>query len=1118
MVSVLAKIGFAQGQTVAPKDLRNSVDIVTVKPGLFAYPLRHAGVVPGSESVDLGGKTLVAGRDYVLDSAAGTLALRTRARVGESLVVSYQYSASAPQTTSSATGSNAFGLNFSAIPDRLGFNFGMGIAERTADGTVATSNVFGLGNNFSSGSSKLKGRFLHSDRTSFGQVDGSVPTSGNAKAQFIDQMFQTAAFGGGLSLNYRSIGNGFSGFSQLRGGDYSDSEIGQLQREIGLRRTGFTANGLNFGGLKFSGADNRVMDSGKGIRWQQYSLKQGSSEFSFSNRSVDTAFSRFGDLGEQDRDALSREAGMNFRSLGFKSSQLNFSQNVTQDQSGNAIQRQSIAMSHFGLNLQLSNQSIDSGFNRFGSLRDEQRGQWSREAGLSRNNLSLQSKSFGFSTEKLSTAQAGAQRLDTFAQWGGLRIDHLNDRADTGFNMLPNLAAEELDRRIKRIGELSTNGYGYNPGLRGVYAGAAGLDRSWTNLSFAEKGRSFGFRQGAVEDGNNRAASREFSVQLPGVKAQSFRSNIDSGFNRIWNLMDFERSKFGFMSGLRTGGDSLSLSHGNRSFEFSRLMANIGESQAGRTKVGWSSPGLSFSANWRNVDSSFTNAGQLVDPEAGVLAQLIGRSQRDLSLSWNPNQRFGFSGNLNQVRNLSTGELLTSEQRRLQLGLDRKNQLSIEQARTFQGIAGLDPVMNFSMTRLGWSSDFGANGKLSLSAESANQGGKLSILPSYQRAGGLFERSFGSSTKLRLETDQYRYANGEQESVQNMSIEHRLTKNFGLSASSNRVDRYGQSADQTNRSLGFWLDLGGGVVLRMGQNRQLNGTGNGTINQNWSLSGGSLGFLNVGQSGYQDDRIDASRTQSNSNWSVQTGRGLNFGVLKNLRFSLAGDARNASMVTQVENRQYGVSGEFLGAKVGMDYRSQLDPGSQQRAAVRGYHLEFGHSNTFIAGKFDYRLRTLPNGASALTRSYDLAVNMGHGLRAVNQMVTLPEQQNGGILLGSQNLNFRKNEWKVTKDGLAPYLTYTEQFLNGQLSRISGFGSDLAKIDGIPSVTFFYGMEQSSQGSNRAGSQRFSFTFTPKQGPNQAFSMSFTNLSRVGVVPNPGSPVGVSLQLEYRLRF
>lgn len=1084
----------------------SSVDLLRVRAGALGIPLKHSNVLAGTLDLTLGARHLRQGTDYTADLEAGLVYLLVKASEGDVLSATYRYTGDG-KTASSGGGLK---MNFGSGSNLL--KLGLGVAERDANGSVYTSNVFGLGNQFKLGSNvRMKSLLFHSQRSNESDFTSNQTLGG----QFLSQGISANLGGGEIGLNYQSVGRNFTGFGQLKSEDLDGRDLSTLRRQIGFTTTQFAAKNIQLFGLKFSGDKKNIADGSSRLQWDSLNVEKGGLKLGYSTRKSSQSFGRYGDLFEQDRDQLQRESGLTFSKFTFGTSNLQGEQ-YRVGNGDQAINRSSVQLKFGGSLFEAKTQKVDAGFGRFSSLRDAESGQWAREAGLERNSLSF-SNGNKFSVSRLNLSDVGGKsnHSDIHLQNKGLSFDQFVLNSDSGFRSLGNLTAEETDLLSSRYASIIGPAGSYNPGMRGQFAGASGLDRKWSRLAFS--GSRFGVETtfGQVSQGESAVTASSWAVTGSNFSAKWGSQSSDVGFNRFNNLMEFERQKLGTLAGVNTHNISASFTPTGKSFNFSSLDASAGSEKAMRHALSFSTGALKLSTNRRAVSAGFSGAGQLVDPEAGMLAQLVGRNQSDTSVSFAPNNKFAFSSNFQSNQAASGTQGQTSSDLRLLWALNPKLGLDL-QSRRFVNQFDANRADEINSDRFGLNFTGTKLGTFSFGGEVTSQGGQGSTLSSYRRFNGGWGLNFGK-TSFSASGDAFYYNDGNFEKAFVGTLSHQLSNRMGLSVTHNFTDKVEDQSDRTHRDLGFWYDFGGGVKLNFGSSRDLAGGAAGSYRQDWGLTGGNIGALAIGPSRYQEARQDGLNTGATSGWSLSSNRKLRIGPISNLNFFVRGDAQTQSKSLQAENRGYGFSGNLGKLLLSSDYRSQIEVSNQQRWISRGFQAAY--ETQALTAKFDYRLRTGSNGYSALTRNYQISARLGNGFSLSNQMVTLPEQANGGILLGSQIQDFRNNEWKLNWSGPKFEIsgTYLERFQNKWLTRTSGLTFNLEKMAHAP-LSFFYGMEQGSTGSTRMGGQRFSFAWTPKPSYKQAFNISVSNFSRVGVVPNPGNPLGLNLNLEYSLRF
>ncbi len=308
-------------------DAARGEDLLPGNSTRLGYVLTHGNVIASSVTVTVNGARLSPGTGYTLEAATGTLTMAQPVRVDQAIVVRYRYlpaSAAAPggKGTAAIPLLSFQGSAFNG--GSLGFALGL---TRTDDGVTA-SPLLGLRTETSSDSGTGLAGLLYLATGSMGtQARSLLPgapgqkTSGGKTAggHLIDQKLTLGGSKSRLALSFQDVSAGFKNFSALRGAKAaSEADLARLEKERGIQRLGLTGN-VGIGGsgmLRFSHSN---LTAGKdGITRQNLSLKSNGLSFSANYLSVDSAFSRFADLADADKDALAKLKGAKKRDMAAK--------------------------------------------------------------------------------------------------------------------------------------------------------------------------------------------------------------------------------------------------------------------------------------------------------------------------------------------------------------------------------------------------------------------------------------------------------------------------------------------------------------------------------------------------------------------------------------------------------------------------------------------------------------------------------------------------------------------------------------------------------------------------------------------------------------------------------
>ncbi|MFY9235346.1 MAG: hypothetical protein WAO58_12915 [Fimbriimonadaceae bacterium] len=1154
--------GDAQG---AKQELggKPAIDLVVMKAGLAGAPLRNPNVKAYSERVELNGKVLRRTAEYAVDYGAGVIYVMRAFKAGDSLVVSYRYDADKPvQPGQQSNGFAGFKFNMVSNGALQGI-FGMGMTDRQADGSVITSNLYGVNNRFSFGAgSALKGLYLVGDRQQadsrdlFGVAQNEAPAD-LGKSKFVLQDLQTGLAGGTISANYQEISKNFSSFSAVRDSGVDGSLVDALQKEKGLKRFGFAMKDVGVGGMKFSSGYSSVDDANGSIDWRSLGFSQGDPDkgngfrLNWNARTVDTGFNRFKDIREGDREQLAREAGLTregFSGL-FRSAvgKLSFSQDKIEDLNGNGIYKRSLQLfdgatpeaSRFSL--LMGDQHAELGFNRIGSLTEGEKQTYGRELGLRRQWTALQ---IGWLDPKnpLKYAQNmvrtdGGDLSTTKISMGGSNwaVDHLNASIDQGFGALDSLPDPE------KLGHINTIASMYAPGgeplrpdvERQWLLRSPGLEREFTRFSW-RPGKSLNFVAENLDiDGRNDGTSVQTASLTGKDFSLSYRNQqMGDGFSDLNNLLEFERQRLGTIVGLDRMDLAGNFKLGGAKMSFSKTEIDSPQGGASRQSFNISGKNVEISVNQRKVDEGFTNVGQLLDPEKDLLYSLRGFTERDIKAKmqmlpglWVDVFWFdALNAALDQTKLIHNAALTYAPNKNTSfsiLRLENKND---------------DPIqMLFAsvLERVAFGQNFGRLGSLSYLKEKQDYDGTLTDQPDSIKEHLAYEAKINSKTMVKSEITRTAFENGTAEQVSQNTLSTQITKGAGVSVSEIGVNREGDENDETKRNYGLWIDLGKGLRFSYGYARHLAGE-NGTMSSGVTLgqNGDPLGDGSVGDGqfgdwsvggGYRVNEWDNGRTQAFSKVNIGTVKPQRLLGLHDVRFNFGLDTQADYANWLRENRQINFSGKLGNNAFLYRYISQMHQ-SGSRAIDRVFAFETDQSpSRWLVAKLMYKVRTLPWDEQIMIRDYAIIARPAKNLELTHKLQTNPEgPQRNDVILGSVPQPLKRNEWRLDyKSGPGWTLggqydeTITEQ--DNARRRKAGMNLTMFQASGSP-LSLYYGLEQNDIGGVRKTMQRYSIRFDQRPGPNQMFSLFFSNESFQHFVDQTMKRNNWTMRVDYQLRF
>ena len=1140
-----------------------AVDIITLKATGPATPLRFGNVVAGSERIDLDGTPLTRATDYAIDNAAGVIYLLRTQKAGQTLTVNYRYDSKAPAPTPGTTSQSLTGLRYTISPS-INMFMGLGLAERSADGTVLTTNSLGWSNNLAMGSGKLNGLFVVGQRDKQSNYAGlhmdtaakpGDSSTQDGSSQFIVQQFRTSLLGGQAGFDYQDISKNFSSFSDVKAGGYDDAAVKAFTGERGLQRMGYSLSGMKFGSMQLSSSFKNVKDGDNALQWQTAGLAQGGLKLNWSARDLSQKFSRYADLSDADKAQLQAESGMKREdfsgSFNQKFSQFNFDSNtIRDDASGQSINHRDFNFSQGLTKVDFGDQQVSTSFARFNNLLAPEKATFGREAGLSRQWLSLDTAIFGkTNTLNFQEMELGGVNGQFRSESAGYTtktwsLQHLDQRTSASFTSLGAFQDAEQDANIKQIASMYGTTATPTPADRAQFQQGSGIERSYTSfgakpfknwdVNFTDlnlKGLQAGVK---VETGNVSNKALQLTYRHTDYAAQ---------FNQATSLLALEQQRIGTIAGLdRTDiGLNYALSS-TKKFTASRLTADAPDGAVNRTLAEYVDKRIDVTYSARDVTPGFQTSGQFVDSESAFLNTLRGYNERDAHVKWQLSATMKLDSQYSQAKNLATGTDGEFDSSIFDWSPNKNTQLQYAR----QDGRSSDPIntaLASLMQRMSLIENFGRYGKVQLVDTEEKYGIPGSTLPDFHTQYLSYETKLSASTSFKTEQSRTAYGNGGSQDVDSNTVSTTLTKHAGVSVTNTQISARGETQqDETKRNYGFWYDIGNGLRISYGYARDLNGPSAGTLNSTFAVgknadtttNGTQLGALQPGQvgnmsvgGGYVANQWDAAtgadRVQSFSNVGVSTLKPMNFGVFKEvgLKFSLDTAADYSAWLR--ENRLMSLSGKIGPDTFGFDYRSQMQVNGD-RGVDRGFHwVSDQNPKDWLRASINYKFRTLPGNQTFAIRDFNVTAKPTKKIEITNQLQTNPEVVRTDLILGTLPQASRSNKWKLD------YLTDVKTTLgcsweemrndsNGAITRTAGVNSKLFANSKSPLI-LFYGLQQSDAiGALRKTMQRYSLQFDQQAGPRQSLSLFLGNLSYDNTLDPGKLRDNWTVRVNYQFRF
>lgn len=1126
-----------QGTSASPQVVTGTptVDLIMLQALGPGVPLRFGSVVPGSERVEHDGKVLRRGVDYQMDYDTGVVYLMRAQKAGQSLLVSYQYDKLAkPETRKAGMGLPTF--KFDLLPGGLRMVGAFGLTERTADGNVLTSNLYGLQNSFNMGGGALKGLMLVGERQkqrarSAFEYQGDPGQTEEGQSTAILQNLSTNFNGGKVEANFQDVSTNFTGFSAVQEAGYNPD---QVKKERGLQRMGFSLKDVNFGGLKFSNSFNTINDGDESVDWRSLGMEAGGFTLGWNSQRVGQGFKRFKDIAEVNRDQLGKEVGLNRENFiaGYKSKVANLSYTSTQieDLSSNGIYKREVALDVKNVRFfSFGEQTIDPGFNRFNSLFEPERGQWGREAGLKRQWMALDTAVLGtsllglkYNTSLVRSDTGEFASNDLTGAGKGWNFQHISRAVDKTFANLGSLAETEMDAHIRAISAMyQKDGNFFRPEERRFFLTSAGLDRSMTRIGVQPfKGWDAQIDKMTVKGQQDDASVESMSLNGKGVNLRYRKQEMGTIFTEVGSLMEFERQRLGSVASLERSDLGIAMDFGKaRRFNFEKTTATHDGSGLNRTVASYAQPKLEVSVATREVDHGFRHAATLVDPEKDLLNSLTGFKERDIKAKWQilPNLsldvfRFDASSDsLNQDKMIENTIINWKPDKLTDMKFERQAQKNDDPLQVLFAQA----TERFSLTR-----NLGRSTRFWYQKETIDFDGTLTQNPDSEREYMALETKLSATTSVKSEQSRQRFDNGDKEDISANTISTDLNKKVGVSVTDVKIDRGGEERDEKKRNYGFWVDFGKGMRLSYGYARQINGLA-GAQQQTWGLSPGQIGWLQVNNATYADNRWDGLHTQSFSNIQLASSKPMNLGLFKNVTFAYSQDTAADYNRYARDGQQFSVSTNTLGGALGLAYRSQVAPdGYHGIDRTITYQTDNAASKPFAISLL-YKARELPSGDNVMIRNFTFTAKPTSRLQIKNEMLSNPEIPRGDVMLGSLTDPWRVNRWRMDwkeSSNLTFGASWEEKKndLTKELSRVTGLNVNLFEKSGSP-LSLFYGVEE-ADGPFRRRTDRWFVKFDQRPGPNQMLSAYLGNVSYEHTLPDGVKKSNWTVRLDYHLRF
>ncbi|MEI8281339.1 MAG: hypothetical protein WCG75_02940, partial [Armatimonadota bacterium] len=1007
--------------------------------------------------------------------------------------------------------------------------FGIGQMERSEDGKILRSNLWGTKNNFGNSGMGLSGAYFTGNRLQENVQNSlnfdSSAKAGSASTETGNSSFLVQAFNfnlGGKSkftADIQDISKNFTGFSAVKDAGYKDDQVAAFAREKGLKRQGMGITDLDLGGLNFSANQKSVSDGTKSIKASSYAMNNGGLSFSHNSTEIERGFSRFKDLGVADWQQQSQSQAIRKSTdvANLKSSfgAMTYSTTTIEDiEKSLSIRQTKLGFDSAKFGFEYGTQGVDKGFNRF----EADRATFGLESGIKRQNFALTKGIIGNGSNLMfAQSKVGDEKGDISKSQLGIKgktwsLDTSSIGVDKNFNRYGSLNPVETDGTINSIAQMY--GVAANAGQeRPLFARSSGITRENKTLSMApSKSSTLKISSTDLKGAKGQGTNNTLDYAGKGLKFNIRKLDLGSSFTEVTNLMGFEQRVLGSVIGLSRTDIGINYNMGKKGvLDLNLLTANVGANQMDRKKISFMGTGIEAYYNSRNVGKGFTAAGQIEDPEKGYLASLLGFDQTDARVKFSALKNLKMDYSHSSAYNRISTEFRDNEQLCLDMLIGKNTQFGYTKIGQVNRTSNSTLLAN-SLERMSINQKFGTS-SFSMVNEKQGHGG-TNTAPDSNKTTMSVEAQLDKNTSFRTEQTKTDFSDGTKEDSNTNTISRKITKNAGLSVSDVSINRTGNDHDEKKKNVGMWYDFGKGVRMTYGYVRQMTGETSGFSNTGFGIgqnmnnfvpgqplapvtgadvNGTTFGYSNL--SNTWDDQL--GRTQAFSSLSLATNKPFRLGFLEGSKFAI--NTYMASDKSRWLKEDIASSFESHLGKygVGFQYRGQVDQ-QGKRAVDRTFRVKTDPSDKApLSASATYKQRIMPDGKEYAIRDYQLSWKPTKNIVVTNQIQTNPEGPvNPNIVLGTLPLAQRRNIWRADFTGNKNFVIggQFDEMIDDALKttrRTAGMNLSLFNGSGSP-LGMFYGIEQNESTTGVNSYVRFGLSFDQKPSANQVFSLSVGN--------------------------
>jgi hypothetical protein len=581
--STPATIPLAEGRISSPKPSAASGQVGQANADLLrgngtraGYLLRYGNIVPDSERVMVDARTLQRNRDYMIDYATGAIYFTEPVRTSQTIRVHYRYLPGAGEQRGLL---QAPAMTLHLGQSQLNMMVTSSAFTRREDGTTLQTDTYGMQTRLHLNSnSSLEGLlFFSSQKVVQAVADPTMQPNAAARVN-------NRAASGSDRLILQSL-NWSQGGLQLRG----------TYQDVGARFAGFAAL------REQKAAPEQLLgwlEKERGIRRVSYGLG-----YVAGGMNLQTDFSRIADGKGEIRQAQY------------------------------SLQTQQVE-------LRYSERKVDPQFQRFNDLREDQRAQWAKERGLTRDTLSALLRLSGNSQlsverQRILDTSGGIELSSYLLQTAGLKLTYSTQEIDKEFNRFNDLAEGQRAQWAKERGWVRSFLRAELPPFKGANLPSLFLQQSTRtdsgNLNFRQvslntQTMQVNYTRHATDPGFALANLTPEEINQLALMA---RQQLEPGVNTV---TDNDRKQV-----LREAGLQRETLHMNMTAAANAqvcVLKTSVEDASGdvkRTQVTYTSPKFDVAYQHQNISEGFSRLSDLTEAERKLYARETGIARSLLS-------------------------------------------------------------------------------------------------------------------------------------------------------------------------------------------------------------------------------------------------------------------------------------------------------------------------------------------------------------------------------------------------------------------------------------------------------------------------------------------------------